>query len=141
MHIRLALASNYNINLLQSDTQQHVASFITTTYSHNLLLCIVNPARITYHSATLIDNLFFNKSPAASGIIYSYICDHLSIFIFLDCLKHINKPNFKHNNNNYIKASKINYKNLRHDLLNTTWPDYSKFNDVNATYDNFLLTL
>ena len=125
------------VTLLQSDEQLHVASFITTTYSHNLHPSIVYPTRITSHSATLIDN-FFYELPAAFVITYSDMSDHLQIFISLDCLKHTTKPNFKYNNNNYIKVSKINCKNLRHDLLNTTWPDYNNFNDVNAAYDNFL---
>ena len=82
VNTRLMLAEDENINLLQCDKQPHVASFRTTTYSHNLHPSNVYPSRTTSYSATLIDNLFFNESPAASSINYSNISDYLPIFIF-----------------------------------------------------------
>ena len=97
-----------------------VTRCVFRNYSHNLHLSIIYPTRITSHSATLIYNLFFNKLPAAFSIICSDVSDHLPIIIFWDCLKHVTKPNFKNSNNTYIKISKINNKNLRHNPLNTT---------------------
>ena len=104
VNTRFVLVGDYNINFLQCDEQQNVASFINTTfYIIYILVLFIIPVK-TSHSATLMDNLLCNKSPAASGIICSYISDHLPIFAFLDCLKYTIKPNLKHPNNNYNKV-------------------------------------
>ena len=58
----LYLVGDYNINLLNVDSHSLTADFNDTICSYGLVLLIIRPTRVTETSATLIDNIFTNKS-------------------------------------------------------------------------------
>ena len=71
------ICGDFKINLLNVDSDNKVADFVAFTYSHVLLPVIHNPTRITYHFATLIDNIFVSKlNPSVSGNLCIKIPDH-----------------------------------------------------------------
>ena len=80
----LYLVGDYNINLLNVDSHSLTADFNDTIYSYGLVPLITRPTRVTETSATLIDNIFTNKSirygESMYGILVSYISDHYPIF-------------------------------------------------------------
>ena len=50
----------FNINLLNYDNK-NTANFLDTMFSYSYLPFINTPTRVTGHSKTLIDNIFYNK--------------------------------------------------------------------------------
>lgn len=71
---------NYNLDLLKSESNNLINSFLDSLYYSSLTPLISKPTRITTHSASLIDNIFSNvleNNQPISGIIYSDISDHL----------------------------------------------------------------
>ena len=72
----------FNIILLNYDNK-NTANFLDTMFSYSYLLFINTPTRVTGHSKTLIDNIFYNKPMLniTAGTISSVISDHLTQFL------------------------------------------------------------
>ena len=75
---------DYNISLLNYDTQGPTQEFADLMYSHSLFPCITKPTCVTAKSASLIDNIFcnsdVNNDNVFNGILYTDISDHFPIF-------------------------------------------------------------
>ena len=78
------LMGNFNIDLLQHDTNTISNDFINSMTAHSFLPYILHPTRVTDHSATVIDNIFSNitDSESISGNLTTLISDHIK-FIFI----------------------------------------------------------
>ena len=87
------LRGDFNIDLLQHDTNNITNNFIDHLYSFGLHPLITRPTRITSHSKTLIDNIFTtNLSNIHSGLIINDLSDHLLSFLIFE-YKHNNRTN------------------------------------------------
>ena len=77
-----ALMGDFNINLLNFESHNVTDNFINTLGSFSFNPQILKPTRITDHSATLIDNIFYNslEHQLISGNILCNISDHLPNF-------------------------------------------------------------
>ena len=76
---------DFNINILNCNTDRDTSSFIDTIYSNSFYPTINILTRITSPSKTLIDNILYNnitKSISAGKIVTS-ISDHLMHYIFI----------------------------------------------------------
>ena len=82
------LMGDFNIDILQSDSYANTEDFINTLGSFSFHPQILKPTRITHHSATLIDNIYFNslEHQVISGNMLSDITDHLPIFLIINKL-------------------------------------------------------
>ena len=69
----LNLVGDYNINLLNVDYHSLTADFNDTIYSNDLVPLITRPTRVTETSATLIDNIFTNKSISYGKSVYGIL--------------------------------------------------------------------
>ena len=102
----IVLLGDFNTDLLNFDTSDHVSTFLDDLGSNSLQPQILLPTRISNNSKTLIDNVFCNiPSPlvksAMSGNISSNILDHLPQFFIL--------PEF------FSKSSTTKYNIISHD--------------------------
>ena len=81
----LYLVGDYNITLLNVDSHSLTADFNDTIYRYGLVTSITWPTRVTETSATLIDNIFTNKSigwgESMYGILVSDISDHYPFLV------------------------------------------------------------
>ena len=83
----LLVGSDQNLNLLQAASNKNIQNFLDINYSNGLLPVILKPTRITYDTATLIDNFYTsNRDSHKSAILTIDISDHLPIFICFDKL-------------------------------------------------------
>ena len=55
------IMGDYNINLLNSDTHSPTGHFLDLMYSNMLFPLLTRPTRVTAHSATLIDKIFYKQ--------------------------------------------------------------------------------
>ena len=80
---------DFNMNLLNYESNESVADFLDTMCTHGFLPCISGPTRLT-----LIDNIFYSRlsNNIKSGNTFTNISDHLSQILFL--------PSKKNNNTN-----------------------------------------
>ena len=78
----VALLWDYNINLLNCDSDKNTCDFPELMLSFSFLPRIIKPTWISLRSQTLIDNIFINEihSNIAAGNITTDISDHLIQF-------------------------------------------------------------
>ena len=76
---------DFNINLVNYDSHPETNDFINLMVSHYLLPHILHPARVIDHSATIIDNIFFNalEFDTLSGNLLTKISDHFPQFLVI----------------------------------------------------------
>ena len=78
----VALLWDYNINLLNCDSDKNTCDFPELMLSFSFLPRIIKPTWTTLRSQTLTDNIFINEihSNIAAGNITTDISDHLIQF-------------------------------------------------------------
>ena len=79
------ISGEFNINLLNYDKHPLTEDFINTLGSFFLEPHILKPTRITSHSSTLIDNIFFNsiEYQTISGNLLHDLTDRLPNFLII----------------------------------------------------------
>ena len=79
------LMGDFNVNLLNFESHPATEQFLNSLGTNFFHPHILKPTRITNHSATLIDNIFFNSAEhlTASGNILYDTSDHLPNFLIV----------------------------------------------------------
>ena len=130
---------DFNINLLNYDSDKEVSEFLDLFCSNPFLPAITKPTRITRKTKTLIDNIFYNSvnQNITSGNLTVSISDHLPQFLFtqskLPQEKEVKPTLFKRNFNNFDPD------NFILDLLDVDWDKELNIDigDINFSYDKF----
>ena len=80
------LMGDFNINLLNYDSDANTAEFFDTMSAAMFQPLILQPTRVTSHSKTLIDNIFINKIDykCTSGNLTATISDHFPQFSHIE---------------------------------------------------------
>ena len=88
------ICGDYNLDLLKHDSDSKINDFLTIFFDHNMFPLIDRPTRITYHSATLLDNIFTNifDNKIKYGVCVSDITDNYPIFQITSSLSIKNSP-------------------------------------------------
>ena len=77
------IMGDFNIDLLQYDIHNSSNDFLNSIISHSFLPYVLQPTRVTDHSATNIDNIFSDliDFDTSSGNIKTLISDHFAQFL------------------------------------------------------------
>ena len=132
----VVLLGDYNINLLNCDTDKNTCDFLELILSFSFLPRIIKPTRITSRSQTLIDNIFINElhSNIVAGNITTDVSDHLTQFVAI--------PGDWHTEISCQDIYRRNYKNLNSDKFKEDFNkiNWTKFSDKNVddAFDSFL---
>ena len=127
---------DFNINLLECETDNAAKNFADTLASQSFLPTITKPTRITEGTATLIDNILTNDFVNhTTGILETDLSDHLPVFLIADTMhNHVqNKQIYK---KRHITDTIIQH--FIHDLSTSDWNVTAAQNNVHDVYDNFL---
>ena len=110
---------DFNSNLLNTDSHVATEEFLDLITSCYFSPHILQPIRITQHSATLIDNILFNSTEhyTVSGNIVFDLADHLPNFIIIN--KYSTLP--KHIKFTRRDYSKYNEETLLQDCRTIDW--------------------
>ena len=130
------LLGDFNINLLNHESHNPTNEFLNMIYSHAFRPTIDKPTRVTYNTATLIDNIFTNNLDFhTTGIMTTGISDHCPIVLFGPPLvksNHSNAWQWKRNLTN------TNVLALKHELERIDWDTIICGNDVQEDYSQFI---
>ena len=82
---KIILMGDFNINILNCDSDKDAADFVDTIYALSLYPTLNTPTRITATSRSLIDNIFCNDftKKITAGNIATSISDHLIQFLII----------------------------------------------------------
>ena len=112
-----------NLNLLQYNHHTPTQEFIDTLFSHAFIPLISNPTRLTFYSATLIDNIFTNNlsQNVLNGIVLNDLSNHLLVFAYFS------GKTLTRDGENKVFIRKITNENLRkfnENVSNTNWASF-----------------
>ena len=126
------------MNLLNFETRNETNEFLNTMNSHFMLPFVLQPTRITEHSATLIDYIFANVfcHNALSGNIVTKIADHLPQFLIAEDIN----LSYKSTEFYIHDFAQFNADNFFDDFSSLDWSFLEASNlDTNARFDRFLV--
>lgn len=129
------LMGDFNINLLNYESNNNTNEFINGLNSLFFQPHIIQPTRITDHSSTLIDNIFLNSAEhfTVSGNILYDITDHLPNFLIINKFSNLPKQ-FKFSKRDY---SCFNESNLLADVQTLSWEEvFSNCSDVSDMFQS-----
>ena len=132
------LSGDFNMNLLNFETRNETNEFLNTMNSHFMLPFVLQPTRITEHSATLIDYIFANVfcHNALSGNIVTKIADHLPQFLIAEDIN----LSYKSTEFYIHDFAQFNADNFFDDFSSLDWSFLEASNlDTNARFDRFLV--
>ena len=134
------LMGDFNLNLLNSDSHPKTEYFLNILMTNFFQPHILSPTRITHHTATLTDNIFFNSLEfnVISGSILTDISDHLPDFLIINNLSSI-PSNVKLFKRDYSKFNEVMFLN---ELKSLHWENILPPDDnVNDIFGSFYTTL
>jgi exonuclease III len=133
------ILGDFNINLLNSDFHRPTEDFINNMFTYFMNPQIIQPTRITDHTATLIDNIFLNsiEYDTMSGNLLTDITDHLPNFLIINRISTFKKENISYKRN----YTKINQERIINEVKSINWDnsllDCGNPNDIfDSIYDN-----
>ena len=134
------LLGDFNINLLNCDSDKDTSSFLEMMLSNSLLPRITKPTRITTRLKTLIDNIFFSElqNDIVAGNITNDISNHLAQFVAIPnqgssiFSEGLDKDIYRRNFN------KINFNKFIEDFQIIDWETLFSLSNVNDAYYSFL---
>ena len=91
------ISGDCNLDLLKYNSNVPIGEFFNSMLSYSFVPTISKPTRITDTSATIIDNIFVNKTQykICSAVIYSDISDHMPIAVHIKTGNYSKKINSK----------------------------------------------
>jgi len=132
------IMGDFNIDLLNA-SHPSTNEFLNTLETNSFNPHILQPTRITDHSETLIDNIFFNSLShhTISGNIIYDISDHLPNFLIINKFSALPKQ-FKISKRDY---SNFNENEFLQDIRAIDWVNKLTSNDPSTQFDNFYTML
>ena len=115
------LAGDFNIDLLQSETDSNIKDFFDILTSNLFVPHITFPSRVTNRSQTLIDNIFSNNpdfDSCTSGNFTFSISDHLAQFLIVPSS---DKRPPKIHNMKVRDTRNYSHEELVADIINVDW--------------------
>ena len=129
------------IDLCKGQTCSKANEYLSTVLLNNFFPAIIMPTRITPHTATVIDHIYYYEGRSVvrgnfevrSGNFVSDVTDHLPNYLLLVNKK---KINIKAQRPSVRIYSDKNKRNFIEDLSNTDWSIVYYQNNSNFAYDN-----
>jgi hypothetical protein len=127
---------DFNLDLLKYETHNGTDEFINTLGTSFFQPHILQPTRITDHTATLIDNIFFNSMDyfTLSGNLVYDVTDHLPNFLIINKFSSLNTK-IKIFRRDY---SKFNEPDLIDEVRGINWQHVLTDPDPSTLFEIFL---
>ena len=130
----IIIGTDQNLDYLKYDKHSNTEKLLNLNLSIGLLPTITKPTRITYSSATLIDNIYVKSkyvSKTKSAILTTDISDHFPCLLFIENDIRKNKEPLQFEQR---KLTKEVIENIKADLQLLDW-DLLNDKDINDGYD------
>ena len=137
---QIVLMGDFNIDLLNTTSCTAADEFLNNNLSHCLKPHITCPTRVTYHSKTLIDNIFSNivNDPVQiSGNLICAISDHLPQILVIKS----ERPKLKKTLKFYQDFSNFNKEDFLLDFLSIDWDELLQNKSPESTTKTFKDTI
>ena len=116
------ITGDFNVNTISGVKDSLATQEFKNILSSNFLHPLINkPTKITSHSATLIDNIYYNILEMGTKYDFGILCTSISNHYAMFC---ISKQNMNQNTNNFITIRSFcdkNVYNFHNCLKNGSW--------------------
>ena len=135
----LHIAGDFNLNLLDHESNKKVHDFFNSIYRNGLIPTINKPTRVTRTTATATDHILHNSfidRNFKTAIFKSDVSDHFPIYFIIPSTK----PKIE-NKTSFIFKRVFNFEiinTFKQDLYRTNWKDIEAFTDPSEAYKAFL---
>ena len=134
------IAGDFNLNLLDHDTNRKVQRFLNIVYRNGMIPTINKPTRVTRKTTTAIDHILtnsFTDTVFKTAIFKSDISDHFPIcFIIPSSMKQTN------NTKNTVIFKRVfdteSIELFKQKLYETNWDDIEVSQNPDEAYESFL---
>ena len=135
---QIILLGDFNINLLNINSNSNTSDFLDSMMSVNLIPCVTMPTRVTANSATLIDHIYstIDSDCLSSGTIVIDITDHYANFITVQTANTQN--NTKQTHVTYRPFNHTNIQKFNEALQTADWSNVYLSEDSNQAYNTFI---
>ena len=131
-----SLLGDSNLNLLNFQSHNTTGDFVNTLASYYFQPHIIKPTRITYHSATLIDNIFFNslEHEVITGNLLCDLSEHLPNFLIINDLLYS-----AHKGATYKRDyARLSEESLVAEVQSINWDAvFANDQDINSIFESF----
>ena len=129
----LVLAGDFNINVLDFETNKNVQDFLSLMFRYIMIPLTNKPTRVTRYSANAIDNIITNSVTGHNNcklvIIKTDLSDHFLIVFGIKANETRQRLVVKFNHKrSYCEKNIDKFKNI---LRNRNWDDIKKVEDPN----------
>ena len=135
------LSGDLNIDLMKADVHNDTSNYLNMLLMYNFLPTILMPTRITGHSSTLIDHIYFYQgdlskySECKSGSFLTDITDHLPNYLIVMQNRGIKEDNARLKIRLFTVKNKLKFSTA---LSQINWEaKFSSNNNVNEVYNIF----
>ena len=132
------IMGDFNLDLLQANTQNNVNELIHTFNSHFHYCTITHPTRVKQTSATLLDHVWTNDMHrnTCNGIVHTQISDHFPIFSIFQADSH---PPYIPNSTQitYRPYNDENINKFKIEMENTNWQPILDSPDIEESLTDF----
>ena len=132
----MIIGTDQNFDLLKIESHNYILDLLNHALDNSFIPTITKPTRITYHSATRIDNIYIkytrNRPVLKSAILLSELSDHLPIISALSYQEptHKIRASTTFNKRNITEAA---IQNITKSLDKTKWNFLSNLT-INEAY-------
>ena len=131
------IAGDFNLNLLDHNTNKKVQGFLNLIYQNSLIPTINKPTRVTLKTATVIDNILTNSfTNFKSTIFKTDISDHFPICLFLPSTKVKSESETTFIYERIVNTFAIEM--FKQQLYEINWEEIETNRDPNEAYNIFL---
>ena len=126
---------------MKHETHYNTGEFLNTILSHGFMPTILLPTRVTNHSCTLIDHIFYHsktfKNNFLTGNLFTDISDHFANFLLPDS----NKKFYPKERPNVRIFGDKNKEKFRYILSEMNWEYELENKNVNDSMNKFYHTI
>ena len=134
------IGTDQNLDLCKLGTKSSVGQFLNEFLNYGFLPCNEHPTRVTFDSATAIDNIYVHGFNARchAGVLTTDVSDHYPIILRVDCP--LPPPKKGRTLISYRNINETNLHALENSLLATDWSFLSSC-DLDTAYCQFMSVL
>ena len=136
-HHEIIIGIDHNLDLLKANSHSQTNEFLELNLRKSLIPCISKPTRITYKTASLIDNIMASSTAHCKHtryILVDDISDHMPIVVKF---RNQNKSMKGQKTVKHRKLDSLAFDKINQDINGENWPELLSKLDANDSFNLF----
>ena len=132
------ITGDFNIDLIKFDLNNNINDYLNTILQNSFVPAILLPTRVTDHTCTLIDHIYYFSRNAKTNVAYGNLLTDMSNHFVNFLILHSNIQSKENERPIFSEKAKTTYQNL---LSEISWDEELSNKNVNEAMHVFSKTL